>query len=721
MPSIQIDFAVAAGIVLLAVGLAAAAAIFFYRHTLPPVSPVRRIILTVLRALVLSLLVLLLFEPLLRLTSSSTRSPVVALLVDDSKSMTINDRRGSRDSMLRALLADPVFRRLAGHADVRTFTFGTRLRPASPGEGDTLSLAEDATDISGALQGLRTEAQRTPVTAAVVLTDGSYTLGENPLHDAEQLGIPLYTVGIGDSSAQKDLLISAIAANELVYSETTAPVDVTVKSSGFGGERVEVILSDGTKELDRTTLTLEPGSRQYTVELSYVPEGEGTRRYSVRVSSLPGELTTANNRRSFQARIMKSKMRVLIVASAPSPDLAALRQAVTEEKKFAVMSFSANKNGGFHEGTLTPARVDSADCIVLLGLPSPSVSPGASQMLAQRIAAADKPLLIVAGRTAEYRMASPLTELFPFTVQQSAPPEQLIYAEPVPAQRDNPILATGRADAIDGWKRLPPIFRTTTAFRPKPGAVVLAASRVQQVVLPDPLIITRKENRRKSLAVLGYGIWRWRLMAQADPSTAQLYSSFIVNAITWLTTPEDSRPVKIATTRESYSQGEPVQFVGQVYDASARPVDDAQVRVTARREGSVLETDLRPIGNGRYEGTLEGAEQGDYTFTGSASLNGTTLGDDKGRFSVGDLDLEFQDTRMNAELLRQMADRSGGRYLEPEQIATLDELLASQASFAPNVLEQRREIELWNWRTVLILLIVLLAVEWFLRKRSGML
>ncbi len=210
-------------------------------------------------------------------------------------------------------------------------------------------------------------------------------------------------------------------------------------------------------------------------------------------------------------------------------------------------------------------------------------------------------------------------------------------------------------------------------------------------------------------------------MAQGDPTTAQVYPSFVVNGIKWLTTVEDTRPVKVTTTKESFSQGEPVQFVGQVYDASARPVDDAQLRVAARSGSTVLEADLRPIGNGRYEGVLEGAGQGDYTFSATATLNGAALGEDKGRFSVGDLNLEFQDTRMNAELLRQLADRSGGRYLEPNQINDLDAALTSQSSFAPNVQQQQREIELWNWRTVLLILILLLAVEWFLRKRSGML
>jgi hypothetical protein len=277
------------------------------------------------------------------------------------------------------------------------------------------------------------------------------------------------------------------------------------------------------------------------------------------------------------------------------------------------------------------------------------------------------------------------------------------------------------SEGIEGWKRLPPVFKTNTVFKAKPGATMLGFVRVQQVVLPDPLIVSRRQNRLKSLAVLGYGIWRWRLMAQSDPSTAQLYSSFLVNGIKWLTTIEDTRPVKVTTTKESYSQGEPVQFVGQVYDASARPVDDAQVRVTARHAGTALEADLRPIGNGRYEGAVEGAGQGDYTFTATATLNGTALGDDRGRFSVGDLNLEFQDTRMNAELLRQLADRSGGRYFEPDQINDLDGVLASHASFAPNVEQTQREIELWNWKTALIMLILLLGVEWFLRKRSGML
>jgi hypothetical protein len=721
MPGIHIDFAVATGLVVVMVMAATAIAVLFYRHTVPPVSRGRRIFLTVLRSLVISLLMILLCEPLVRLISSSTHPPVLALLIDNSKSMTIVDSKGSRDSTLRALLTQPVFRSLLDHADVRTYLFGTRLRALDPAGRDTLSLNDDATDIAGALRDLRAESQRSRIDAAVLLTDGSYTLGENPLHDAGQLGIPLYTVGIGDSSVQKDILVSGVAANELVYSGTRAPVDVTIRSAGFRGERVQVVLSDGTREIDRTSVVLESGDRQYTAALSYIPEGEGTHRYTVSVSSLPGELTTVNNRRSFSARILKSKLRVLIIAATPSTDLAVLRQTVAEEKNFSVSSYAADLSGGFSEGTLTPAQIDSADCVILIGFPAPTVRFTTQQMIAQQVTAGNKPLFSIGGHTADYRLHSPLDALLPFSAQQSSSAEQLVSVQPSEAQRDNPIMNMGPSEGIEGWKRLPPIFRTNTVFSPKPGAVVLGSCRVQQVVLPDPLIISRKESQRKSLAVLGYGIWRWRLMAQGDPLTSQLYSSFVINSIKWLTTIDDTRPVKITTTKESYSQGEPVQFVGQVYDAAARPVDDAQVRLVAKHGAAALETDLRPIGNGRFEGALEGTDQGEYTFTGTATLNGAVLGEDHGKFSVGDLGLEFQDTRMNAELLRQLADRSGGRYLEPDQINDLGRALASQSSFTPAIQQRQQEIEVWNWKAALILLIGLLTVEWFVRKRSGML
>jgi len=722
MPSIQLGFSASTAVILLLIVVGSAVAFLFYRYTLPPVSRGKRTLLAILRAAALSLLLMLLLEPLLRLVVSFTEPPGLAVLVDNSKSMRIVDRKGNRAEQLASVLKSNELSNVGSDATLLFYTFGTRPAEAPNILSDSLQLNEDATDIAAALRRISRDKDQRNIQAALLLTDGMYNLGSNPIHDAEQLGLPLYTVGIGDSSEQKDIVITKIATNDLVFNESEVPVDVTIKSSGFGGERVEVVLGEGAKELNRTRLVLGEGTREYPVRLTYVPEGEGTRRYTVRVSSLPGELTEDNNRRSFFARVLKSKLRTLIIAGSPSPDLSIVKQTLVEEKNISVRSYTQRAPSGFYEGSLRRSDLDSADCIILIGFPTQGTSPATLDLVRSGLIQDVKPLFFINGKAVDSNKLHSLGPVLPF-ILASAPSttEQYVFFQPADAQRLHPILVPGSGSDIETWKRLPPIFKTQTTYRAKPEAVTLGVVMIQNITTNEPLILIRNVNRQKSLAVVGYGIWRWRLMAQGSPETEKLFGNFLANTIRWLTTKEDDKPVKVTTTKQAFTEGEPVEFVGQVYDASANPVDNAQLRITAMYDGREYEAVLRPIGSGRYEGTIDGLSAGDYTFRATAQVDGQPLGEDRGRFSVGELNLEFQDTRMDAPLLRQLAFRTGGESFSPEHLANLQTVLRSKGALTSRELQTSTELELWNWQYTLGLIILLLGVEWFVRKRSGML
>jgi hypothetical protein len=188
-----------------------------------------------------------------------------------------------------------------------------------------------------------------------------------------------------------------------------------------------------------------------------------------------------------------------------------------------------------------------------------------------------------------------------------------------------------------------------------------------------------------------------------------------------LTTRDDNRPVKVVPSKDAYTQGELVEFTAQVYDASANPIENAQVKIAARSQQGEFETLLHPTGNGRYEGSLDGLSEGDYTFRASASMDGQSLGDDRGRFTVGELNLEFQDTRMNVQLLRQLAASSGGKYFSPMEADGLVNTLSALPTFTSRQIQRAESFELWNWKYMLALVVLVLATEWFVRKRSGML
>jgi hypothetical protein len=271
------------------------------------------------------------------------------------------------------------------------------------------------------------------------------------------------------------------------------------------------------------------------------------------------------------------------------------------------------------------------------------------------------------------------------------------------------------------WDNLPPIYKTGTVFGAKPEAEILGMEEVRGVSLNEPLLLCRSVAGAKSVAVLGYGIWRWKLLTQTEDPSKDVLQLFIGNAIRWLTTREESKPIRIAPAKEVFTGGERVEFNAQVYDKTYRPIEDAEVKVIVRKGNETQEALLNPIGNGLYEGKLDGLGEGEYQFSGTASLSGQQLGEERGKFSVGAQEIEFLQTQMNKSLLEQLAYRSGGKYFDPQSISQLPEELRRSTKLTPKEITRASEFELWSLPTILVLVILFFGTEWFLRKQAGLL
>jgi hypothetical protein len=718
LPSIEFTFSASPLSAALLIVLAAGVSYFFYRFTLPSVTRPRRIILSLLRGAALALVLLLLLEPVLRSSFVTRHPPVVAVLADRSASMTIVDRTGNRGEQINNLLTSVIPGAIPYSVETQFYSFGASLH--GPLQHPVDSLGDEVTDIAAALLALTHERERLNIRAVIMLSDGMYTEGENPVYRAVGLGIPVYAIGIGDTAQQKDVLLTRITANDVVYAGSTAPVDIVIKSSGYGGEKAEVTLNDGTRILDRTVVVLPSGTAEVSARLSYTPEGEGSHRYTVRVSSLPGELTPANNRRLFSTKILRSTMRVLILAAGPSPDLSVIRGTLSEDPNISVRALTQKLGGGYYEGALTRQAVDSADCVLSIGMPDAATTSGTVELLRSAIVEKQKPLFYVGGKLIAPSKLLTMAPSLPVVLEGFSPGEQEVEFVPDPSHLDHPLLAFGSDIGRNVWNHLPPVFATHAVYRLREGAVSLGSPRIRNVILPQPFMALRDIALTRSLSVMGYGLWRWRLMAQGNSDTAPLFASFLSSAIRWLTSREEGRSVRVTPTRDQFSRGEPVSFSGQVYNTNSQPVEDAQVSVEIAGEGEHLQTDLHPLGSGRYEGALEGLPPGEFTFRATATRGGHELGRDGGSFLVGGLNLEYLDTRMNAEVLRQLAYRTGGEFLTYREVNRLRELLGSLQTLTPRDEQRIEALELHRWPYVMALVLALFSAEWVIRKRSGM-
>lgn len=709
------------GWLILAAAIAAALGVFAYRRPVPPLPPPLRYALTALRAAGLFLLITLLFEPLLTFTRHYDVPPAVAVLIDGSKSMTVKDGPARRDSLVRYLLADPAWRDLEKNSSLRPFVFAEKTRSLESLRADSVSFNGPGTDIANAFRSLRSGEGIENLKHVVLISDGAVNVGENPLYDAEQTGVPVSVLAVGDSTEPKDIVLTNVVTNEIAYAGTKLPVEATIRSSGYSGSRVQVTLRDEKNApLDAQFLVLR-GDGEYKVALSFTPSGEGMKRFSVDVSPLPGELTTKNNNRVFFVHVLKSKLKVVIIAGAPGPDVSFVRQNLESDPNITVKAFVGKIGAEFVEGPPSVRDMTDADCIFLIGYPIPSSGNDVLQNLRSVAEEKRKPLFILLSRQVDLGKLRLIEPVLPVTVQSIRGDEMQVFVQILEAERFNPLLKLSGGRGIDTWNQLPPVFRTQSLIRSRPESEIVGFVRVGNVTTTEPLIVARRVNRYRSLAVLGYGIWRWQLLAEGSRAGGGVLNPFIANSVRWLTTREEEKPVRILVAKQLFDGGEPIEFQGQVYDNSYNAIPDADVKVQVRGAGAPRELVLSPAGGGRYTGSTEPLPAGDYAFTGSASLGGQLVGADTGKFTVGEVNLEFLDTRMNAPLLRRLAYRTGGTFVTPDGAHAFLRSLASSASLTPAAVSSSHDLTLWRNPYLFGFVILIFAAEWFLRKRNGML
>ena len=716
MPDIDLSSSHSAVVLIVSLLAAAAITFLFYRRTLPPVSAAWRRTLGSLRFLVLFLLFALLGEPLLSFFFTSHVRPSIVVLMDNSRSMTIASETDVRDVFAAAAESEEMSG-LQGAAEVHWRTFDNNLHTLTEWSRDALRFDGDRTNLSGVFETIRTEPPAENLQAVVLLTDGNSTSPSNPSYAAEALGVPVFAIGIGDSTERKDVLVSGLLHNSVAYAGTRVPVQVTIQSSGYDGDRAEVTLAMRGTVVDRSTLILGTGTGEYRTTLFMTPDSAGTIRGDVSVSRLSGETTYENNRTIFFTTVLSGKRKVLLLAGSPGQDVSFIRRSLEADSSTTVVTRIERAGGEFIEGELTQALLNEHDAVFLVGYPGPFSSERSLQILTTA-EAARKPLFFMFSRLMDNTRLDRIARLLPVTVRSMFPAELQVFMAPREDLRQHPLLRFGQDGA---WSSLPPLFQPQGQFTVLPEAQVIATTRLQSQTLADPLLVTRSVAGRRSIALLGYGLWRWKMLSPQGNLADSPFDEFLRNALQWLTTVDDQRQFRISPAQESFSALEPTIFSAEVYDESMQPVNNASIDLTISGEGRSYTVPFSSIDNGQYEGSGDVLPPGEYTYAATANAGGIELGTGRGSFTVGGLQAEFLQTRLNKDLLKNIAFRTGGSYYDAGTISGLANSITSLPGFRTREVRSGVRIELAHSAWVLGLIVFLLTAEWFLRKRLGLL
>ena len=700
--------------------------IWLYWKTYPPLSKSLRIFLGVLRGAALLLIILLLFHPVLHMIRHFVEKPDIAVLIDTSRSMSIKDGNQIRSDMEKSILKNNIFKQLSGTYRLHYYSFSVHANPIRHLTIDSLKFVGDGTNISQALQDVRKNLLNRYFSGVILLSDGIYNVGENPVYLAQNYDVPIYAIGIGDTAEKKDVLIARILTNKIVYAKNKVPVDVVVTHYGFEGQKIMVFLKQGGRVLNSKPLALGPSNQEEVVHLFFTPLRAGFQKYEVSISGLKSEFTRVNNRRSFYVKVLKSKLRVLILAGGPSPDVKFVRRILDSDRNMDITILAQRRGGGYYIVPRTRKWLNVPfDAFVLIGFPRWKIGTDLRNFLQEKLIASRHSLLFIEGENLQSDGLRYLQPVLPFKVDQT--PRQLreVYLQLTLAGETEDIMRAGDnlESSVSLWQDLPPVDTYLQNFSPLPGSRVLAVVDPAKSKLPPssqfkkPLILLRNVGKEKTVALMFENVWRWDLMMWGIGKNNDVLQKFLTRTVRWLATRMENKPVQLKTDRQIYRSGEEAVFLGQVYDKAFKPVDGADFKVMVKSGKDTLRFLLDNIGNGKYEGKFPIPAAGTYVYKGTAFLNDLKLGEAAGKFSAGEFQIEFLQTRMNEKLLRQISASTSGKFYRPEDVSRLKR----DMKFQSRELSSENEYSLWNIWLLLAVIILLFAIEWSIRRRKGLL
>lgn len=685
--------------------------VYVYRITIPQISKFKKYFLAGLRSIALLFLIIILFEPILTLTNKISNEPKHLVFIDNSRSMLIDDGT-NRAEAINGISNNFLN---SGIGNLEFQLFGNEPRLIQKDSATELKFDDGITNLSSIFSSINTGSEN--IASLTIISDGVITDGPNPVYSAEKLKVPVFTIGIGDTSQRNDVELKKVQYNEILYSGTSAAILSTILNTGYGGKsaRVELFENDILKE--QKIITLSENEIQ-NESFTYTPETSGEKKLQLKISGLDGEFTFANNNKVFYVNVLSNKIKVTILSGSPSSDLSFIKNSLLEDENLSVSSVTQISSNKFLESNFINA-IDSADVFFLVGFPLQNTPKAVLDLVRHKIIDERKPFFISLAPGFNWNNLLSIQSELPFTLKASLQGKRNVQPEIIPAQSNSHLLQHSSSNPITTWNNLPPVYQEIIQFKIKPESKVISNIRVNNTVLNEPLIVTRSFSGRRSIAVLGYDLWRWKL--QTAVKKTDLFDKFINNSVKWLHITESQQQVKIKTSKRNYSTGEQIEFTAQIYDESFNPVIDASVKVKLRSDKNQYEIELSSAGKGLFEGGINLTETGDFYFEGDASLDGSLIGTDKGSFNVGELDVEMINPRMNYELMRQLAEQTGGIYYSKENyqpiFAELDRI--SNRTIKEKVVTS--EFSLWSNEWMLIFPIFFFALEWFIRKREGML
>ena len=681
-----------------------------------------------------ALVLVLLWQPALAVQSLKSRQNAVAVLVDTSSSMSLAEDGLSRLARAVGALQETVMPALSEKFRVRLYGFSSKPERIGSLQQEDIPPPGASSGVGESVLSVLRESTAVPLGALLVVSDGADNSGRFDRElsaEIRKYNVPVHAVGVGRERILGDVELSDVAVASEALPRSRVSAQLTLRHDGEAERSTRVTVRDGSSVLASQPVTLRPGEPVRREWIDFGAGEAGVRDLTFTVEPIPGEEIAGNNQRRRVLDVPRRRRRILYAEGEPRWQYKFMRRAVQKDASVQLVTMLRTSTNKFYrQGVDTPEELEDGfpgdqeelfayDALIIGSFEAAFFTPKQQVAIREFVSRRGGTLLMLAGPNglgAGGWQNSEIVDALPAVLE---PGDTSFVREKVTVEiarqgRDALIsrLSPDSEENARLWAEMPQLADFQRIGALKPAALTLMS--LQYGVDTLPLLVRQNYGRGRSMIFATGGSWRWRMGLPSDDDRhdtfwRQMFRALVVDS---------SDPVRLTTDRSNYADESRVQIRAEVRDKRYEPANNARVSATVTpEEGPPRTFALRPSSSeqGVYEAEVDAADLGVYLVETVAHLGDERLGADTLHFRREGGVAEYFHPERNSSLLARLADQTGGSYWELDEL----ESLPSEIGFSEAGITTREVLDLWDMPALFLLLVLLRAAEWLLRKRWG--
>lgn len=688
--------------------------------------PPQMLAVWVLQLAMLAVVIWLLQQPTLSTEQLRAGENVVAFVLDNSESMAYGESESRLQQAMRSLsatLADDSSLELS----VQHYELADRARLVSSfleseASGTGTSIAASLTDV------LR-EARFSPLAAIVLSSDGADTTGGLSFSDLAEIagfGVPVHTIAVGRESIPEDIELTDVMLPNRALPGSTITARVSIRHDAAASTRLKVY--NGDDLLESLPVDLQPDTKNTTVWVNIKLADAGHHHIRFSVDGIPGEQELRNNSRSTLVEVADQKYRVLYFEGEPRWEYKFMRRALNDDEDLQIASLlRVSPNKFYRQGIESPEQLENGfpttrdelfayDALIIGSVEAASLTDEQQAIIHDFVSERGGSLLMLAGPNGlgnggwgQSRIADVLpVRLPPSTTDSFFRKKAAVVLTPQGADEQMLRLADTADASRKLWSKLPEVADYQVTGNLKPAAVTLL--QVMTDIGQLPLLITQQFGRGHCYILASGGTWRWQMSMPVEDQSHETFWRQLLRAMV------AHAPNRISLTASGDGGSTGVSLRAEFRDDAFRPIDDIGVTaIVTHQDGDSWSIDLLPSVDepGVFQADISPTASGNWYFEAVAERNDEPIEVARASIHYESGQAEYFNFRRDSLALQRLSEATGGRYLEPDELDALPDLLR----YSSSGLTETNHRAIWDAPAVFLLLLLLKGGEWLLRRR----